>query len=298
MCCCGARRSKEAVQAVQVQVERVLVSVQNFYGEEQTQERSKAGRFLQTVLASEASSARAAVAAEAATEAASSSSSSSSSSRALLGEQLNRGRQALADVERSNEALASHVQELKERVRSAERNADRLSKQLLLLGRSQDSALAAAEQQRQRDTQEQLRQLYVQYARKSAVCDTLTASMEANAGSAETAAAQNRLRLQQARQQVRLEHAAPAPSTETQTNVRLTPPVRVGTYHCSPPHLATPSLAAASSHLCANPVTSLGLDTAPAPPRRRASSLHAFYLKRAGPVQSREVPMYASNSLI
>ncbi|CDJ50376.1 hypothetical protein EBH_0033080 [Eimeria brunetti] len=136
----------------------------------------------------------------------------------MLGEQLGRIREELADMQRSNEALASQVQELKEKILAAERNEDRLSKQLLLLGRSQNSALAAAEEQQQREMQEQLRQLYIQYARRSAVCDTLTASVEAIAGRAEALAAQNRLRLQEARQQLRLEHAAAASATDTQTN--------------------------------------------------------------------------------
>ncbi|CDJ27141.1 uncharacterized protein EMH_0029270 [Eimeria mitis] len=143
---------------------------------------------------------------------------SSNSSRALLGEQLHRSRQGLLDLERSNEALASQVQELKEKIRGAEQNADRLNKQLLLLGRPQNSALAAAEEQQQREMQEQLRQLYIQYARRSAVCDTLTASVEAIAGRAEAAAAQNRLRLQEARQQLQLEQSAAASATDTQTN--------------------------------------------------------------------------------
>ncbi|CDJ30929.1 uncharacterized protein EMH_0062510 [Eimeria mitis] len=207
--------SKEAVQAVQDHVGKVLVSVQSFYGEEEAGERRKAKEFLQAVLAPYGSSSSSAAAAAAIPA-------SSNSSRALLGEQLHRSRQGLLDLERSNEALASQVQELKEKIRGAEQNADRLNKQLLLLGRPQNSALAAAEEQQQREMQEQLRQLYIQYARRSAVCDTLTASVEAIAGRAEAAAAQNRLRLQEARQQLQLEQSAAASATDTQTNVRHT----------------------------------------------------------------------------
>ncbi|CDI77309.1 hypothetical protein, conserved [Eimeria praecox] len=209
-----ALRSKDAIQTVQTQVEKVLSSVQNFYGEDQTGERRKTGEFLQAVLALEGSSGSSNAAA-APTSAARGSSGSNS---ALLLEQLDRSGRALADVERNNEALAFQVQELKEKIGGAERNADRLGKQLLLLGASQNSVLAAPEEQQQRDMQEQLRQLYIQYARRCAVCDTLTASVEAIAGHAEAEAARNRLRLQEARQQLRLEHAATASATDSQTN--------------------------------------------------------------------------------
>lgn len=202
---------KEALHTVQAQVEKVIVSVQSFYGKEQTEERRKTEEFLQALLAPEGPTGADVVAAAAVTA-------SRSGSRALLGEQLDRSRQALMEVERRNEVLASQVQELKEKIRGEEQNADRLSKQLLLLGGSQNPALAATEEQQQREMQEQLRQLYIQYARRSALCDTLTASVEAMAGRAEAAAAQNRLRLQEAMQQLQLEQAAAASATETHTN--------------------------------------------------------------------------------
>lgn len=244
VCCCDTGRSKEALHTVQAQVEKVIVSVQSFYGKEQTEERRKTEEFLQALLAPEGPTGADVVAAAAVTA-------SRSGSRALLGEQLDRSRQALMEVERRNEVLASQVQELKEKIRGEEQNADRLSKQLLLLGGSQNPALAATEEQQQREMQEQLRQLYIQYARRSALCDTLTASVEAMAGRAEAAAAQNRLRLQEAMQQLQLEQAAAASATETHTNVRHKPnctlseastsnpvysvPMRVGACCCCAP---------------------------------------------------------------
>lgn len=138
--------------------------------------------------------------------------------RALLEHQLQQCRIVVAVEEGRNEALASQVRELKEKIRAAETDADRLNKQLLLLQGSLGAAVGAEEKEQQ-EMQEKLRQLYLEYARRSAVCDTLMASVEDMASRAEAAAAQNRCRLQEARQRLLLEQAAGASASETQTNV-------------------------------------------------------------------------------
>lgn len=184
-------------------VEEVLSSIDRFYGKAQAGERKRAGEFLQGLLAQKDVSGG----------------SPALSRRGLLEEQLRRSRSALANVEKNNDTLVSQVQELNERIRGEERNAERLSKQLLLLRRSQVSG-AASEAQQELEMQEQLRELYIQYARCSAVCDTLTASVEDIASRAEAAAAQNSRRQQEARQQLLLEQAATITATDAQSNVR------------------------------------------------------------------------------
>lgn len=187
---------------MQRRADKVLASLQWFFGEEQAAERKAASDFLQALLSPEGPPGTAA----------------SLCGRALLEHQLQQTRNEVAEAERNSEALASQVRELKEKIRGAELDADRLSKQLLLLRRSQGSA-AASEEQQQEEMQEKLRQLYLQYARRSAACDSLMASVEDIATRAEAAAAQNRRRLQEARQRLLLEQAAAASATETQTNV-------------------------------------------------------------------------------
>ncbi|CDJ38109.1 hypothetical protein, conserved [Eimeria tenella] len=194
---------KATIHTVKYSVEEVLSSIDRFYGKAQAGEIKRAGEFLQALLAQKDVSAD----------------SPALSNRGLLEEQLRRSRSALANVEKNNDTLLSQVQELKERIRGEERNAERLSKQLLLLRRSHVSG-AASEAQQELEMQEQLRELYIQYARCSAVCDTLTASVEDIASRAEAAAAQNSRRQQEARQQLLLDQAATITATDAQSNVR------------------------------------------------------------------------------
>lgn len=198
----GSRHlSKSTAETVQSNAENVIDSLQRFFGEGPTAERRAVSDFLQAVLTPEGSA----------------EGPCGLRGRALLEHQLQQCRIAVAEGEGRNEALASQLRELKEKIRAAETDADRLNKQLLLLQGSQGTAVGAEEKQQQ-EMQEKLRQLYLEYARRSALCDTLMASVEDMASRAEAAAAQNRCRLQEARQRLLLEQAAGASGTETQTN--------------------------------------------------------------------------------
>ncbi|XP_026190175.1 uncharacterized protein LOC34618872 [Cyclospora cayetanensis] len=151
------------------------------------------------------------------TEASVSREASSLCGRALLEQHIHEAQHAVVETEKNNEALACQVQELKRKIHATERDEDRLTKQLLLLRRSQGSG-DTLEDEEQQEMQEKLRQLYLEYARRSAVCDTLMASVEDIANRAEAAAAQNRRRLREARQRWLVDQATAASGTEAQSN--------------------------------------------------------------------------------
>ncbi|OEH75286.1 hypothetical protein cyc_01952 [Cyclospora cayetanensis] len=191
----------EAAKKVQSSVDMVTASLQCFYGEQQAAERIAMAEFTQAVVTPDKVSREA----------------SSLCGRALLEQHIHEAQHAVVETEKNNEALACQVQELKRKIHATERDEDRLTKQLLLLRRSQGSG-DTLEDEEQQEMQEKLRQLYLEYARRSAVCDTLMASVEDIANRAEAAAAQNRRRLREARQRWLVDQATAASGTEAQSN--------------------------------------------------------------------------------
>ncbi|KAL8441216.1 hypothetical protein Emag_007360 [Eimeria magna] len=214
--------SEETVENIKRSASKLLSSLQWFYGEAQIAEREAAASFLNDLLGGAEGPPEAPK--EGAPQEASeggppSDEESYTRGRALLLQRLEQARAEAAEMERNNEALESQIREMKEKIKTADNDAERLKRQLLLLKRAHvNSGLsaaaagaAAAEDRVQQQQQEKLRELYLEYARRSAACDALMASVEDLADRAEAAAALSRRRMHEAaRQRVLQQEAAAA----------------------------------------------------------------------------------------
>ncbi|KAL8269461.1 hypothetical protein Esti_006611 [Eimeria stiedai] len=211
--------SSETVEKIKSSAVKLLSSLQWFYGEAQVAERKAAASFLEDLLGGRGPP-------EALQEGDSQGASeggpppvdeSYSRGRALLLQRLEQARAEAAEVERNNEVLENHIREIKEKIKAADNDAERLKRQLLLLKRAHGSSggpaaagAAASEYQVQQQQQQKLREVYLDYARRSAACDALMASVEDLADRAEAAAALSRRRMHEAARQRVLQHEAAA----------------------------------------------------------------------------------------
>ncbi|KAL8442158.1 hypothetical protein Emed_007414 [Eimeria media] len=246
--------SEETVEKIKRSASKLLSSLQWYYGEAQIEERKAAASFLDELLGggegpqgNPKEGAPQGAPNEGAPQGAPeggppSDEESYARGRALLLQRLEQARAEAAEVERNNETLESQIAEIKEKIKAADNDAERLKRQLLLLkrahvtsGPSSAAAAAAGEDRVQQQQQEKLRELYLEYARRSAACDALMASVEDMADKAEEAAALSRRRMHEAaRQRVLQQEAAAAAAGASSFAYTHSSAVRPTPTHVSP----------------------------------------------------------------
>ncbi|KAL8427296.1 hypothetical protein ACSSS7_007795 [Eimeria intestinalis] len=231
--------SDKTVERIEQSAAKLLSSIQWFYGEAQVAERRAAESFLDDLLGCEGGPMGGGPEKELPPTGGpqgppvgrpSPDDEKHMRGRALLLQRLEQVRNEVAEGERRIEVLENQIKGIKTKIETADNDAERLKRQLLLLKRGHGSnsggsdadgaADTAAEDRVQRQQQQLLRELYVEYARRSAVCDALMASVEDLADRAEAAEALSRRRMHEAARQriLQQEAAAAAPSSAAGTS--------------------------------------------------------------------------------